>query len=197
LTVTVSAKVAALPGVKVLDNETVLNSPSWGTALPVDPGEHKIVVSAPGRIPLRLTRRLAEGALETVAIEDLPPGSSDDLPRGSSKSYVGPIVLGSVGLAGIVVGSVLGLQTFAKKDAIDKECAPLCPKSYADPLYDDARTTAHVSTATFVVGGLALAGAAVWLISANKASEKQNAAWIWVIPTRTPTSSGLVVGGAF
>ncbi len=39
---------ARVPGLRVTRDEDPVNEPLWGTAVPVDPGEHVVVASAPG-----------------------------------------------------------------------------------------------------------------------------------------------------
>lgn len=51
LTIDVSPEAAATPGVEVKRDGFVLGRGAWGTAVPIDGGEHQIEVTAPGKVP--------------------------------------------------------------------------------------------------------------------------------------------------
>jgi len=94
-----------------------------------------------------------------------------------------------VGVIGVGIGSFFGLRAISK----NKDAESLCRNGYVceDPqgpvLADDARAAARISTITFVVGGAALAGAAVLYFT----SPKQPAVTAAVGPT------GISVRGSF
>src|SRR5262249_15429731 len=48
LTIRVDSEVSNLQGIEVTQDGVMLERPAWGTALPVDPGEHHIEARAPG-----------------------------------------------------------------------------------------------------------------------------------------------------
>jgi hypothetical protein len=161
LTLQVPASVANVSGVEVRDGDHVVKRLLWGQPLPVDPGKHTIAVSAPGRRTWKTIVVLQEGAAETVVIGELASTSS--------ARNVGAISLGSVGVAGIVVGSVFGMQARSKwrDDVVLKSCdggvITQCDLDDANARLEKsgARTDATISTVTFVVGGVALASAAL------------------------------------
>lgn len=190
MTVEVPASVARVPGVEVWDGDTIVKQPLWGQPLPVDPGKHTIAVRAPGRRTWEKVIVLREGAAETVAIGELAS-------IGSSRR-VGVIALGSVGVASVVVGSVFGLQARSKwrNDVVMKSCEggviTQCDLQDAQARLEKsgAQTDATLSTVTFVLGGAALAGAAV-LALWPQAKEPEG-------PTKTARVQfvPMVVGGA-
>lgn len=161
MTLQVPASVANVVGVEVRDGDKVIKAPLWGQPLPVDSGKHTITVRAPGRRTWEKTVLLNEGATETVVIGEWASTGS-----GISK---GAIALGSVGIAGIVVGSVFGLEARSKwrNDVVLKACEggviTRCDLADAKARLEKsgAETDATISTVTFAVGGAALAGAAV------------------------------------
>ncbi|HRI70299.1 MAG TPA: hypothetical protein PK156_38975 [Polyangium sp.] len=161
MTLQVPPSVANVPGVEVRDGDNVVKQPLWGQPLPVDPGKHTIAVRAPGRRTWEKVVDLKEGAAETVVIGEL-------VAMGSSR-HTGAIVLGSVGVASIVVGSVFGIQARSKwqNEVVLKSCnggvVTQCDLEDAKVRLEKsgARTDATISTVTFLVGGAALAGAAV------------------------------------
>jgi hypothetical protein len=76
------------------------------------------------------------------------------------------LAAGGVGLAGIALGTVFGLQSKSLHD--DSQAPGVCTKSACDTLHgvdliDRARNAGNVSTVAFVVGGAGLvAGATLW-----------------------------------
>lgn len=161
LTLQVPASVANVSGVEVRDGDNVVKRPLWGQPLPVDPGKHTIAVSAPGRRTWTTIVVLKEGAAETVTIGELAS-------TGSARR-TGAIALGSAGVVSIVVGSVFGMQARSKwrDDVVMKSCdggvVTQCDLEDAKARLEKsgAQTDATISTVTFVVGGVALAGAAI------------------------------------
>jgi hypothetical protein len=62
---------AASAGVEVKRDGTVVSTPLWGTAVPLDPGPHKVTATAPGKEPWELGVQL-DRAGSTVSV-DVPP----------------------------------------------------------------------------------------------------------------------------
>jgi hypothetical protein len=60
-------------GLEVKRDGVLVGSAAWGTAIPVDPGTHKISASAPGKLPWETTVTSVEGKVAKVAIpRELP-----------------------------------------------------------------------------------------------------------------------------
>ena len=78
LTITFAAE--PLPGTKLVVHDQVI-SLSKIANLPVDPGEHVIVVSAPGHLPYQTTVRLAEAERRDVTIPALARSVTIDAAR--------------------------------------------------------------------------------------------------------------------
>jgi hypothetical protein len=69
LGVVVSAEVAILPGLHITLDGRPLGEPTWGSEVPVDPGDHMIQAEADRKKPLSLSVRLRPGAdRQTVTI---------------------------------------------------------------------------------------------------------------------------------
>jgi hypothetical protein len=77
-----------------------------GEALPVDPGRHVVIATAPGRKASRITVTLPERAESQVEIAAGPPVKSDD-----SGKMLGGLFLGAGGTAVGVGGTLLVLAT--------------------------------------------------------------------------------------
>jgi serine/threonine-protein kinase len=63
----------APPGLEVKRDGVVVGTAAWGTAIPVDPGTHRITASAPGKQPWETTITTGEGKTARVSVpRDLP-----------------------------------------------------------------------------------------------------------------------------
>ena len=100
------------------------------------------------------------------------PASTTEADSGWSGWRTAGVVVGAVGIAGLVVGTVFGLKASSKKSDSDGLCDAnnLCTADGLS-LRHDAGVAADVSTATFIVGGVLLAGGIVLLIDPFSGSE--------------------------
>jgi hypothetical protein len=154
------------------------------------PGKHVIEASAPLRHwSERITSDAAGTTQVTVQLERdtcvtaaSPPtaqhGTPAAVPRessspGSARRTLG-LALAGVGIAGLASGVVFGLLTLEKKSTIEELCGGNpgscnAPAGSVDPERESAKTTATISTASFIVGGLALVGGGVLYFTAPSA----------------------------
>jgi hypothetical protein len=131
---------------------------------PLDPGEHKVHVEAPGRKPAdqRVTLAVGESNHEvTVRLDPAAPA-----PSAGRSVPVAPIVLGAAGLAALGVFAGLGATGSAKKSDLDaKNCKPNCSSSDVDAV----RSLYLGADVALGIGIGALAAAGVVLIVQLKA----------------------------
>lgn len=192
------------------DGATVEES-QYDRPILVDPGEATIEATAPGKKPFRSVVTVkGTGTRVTVPIllDDIAPPPSDKPPP---KSSFGPQRIAAVGVAalgvgGVVVGSVFGLQA---KDGYDKAISDpsLCPTKKAcypagKRLVDGARGDALISTIAFAAGGVALAGGVVLFLTAPSGSpppseKKSGAVSVTVVPVAAEGYGGLAATGTF
>jgi hypothetical protein len=155
LSIELAPDVAKIPGIVVKRGGQRLEPSLYGTALPVDPGEYRIEVTAPGYEPWATPVKVeAGGATASVRVPALVPGSSESTtatpaPAGTSNetSTTGKespsepvakvssaglstqqtlgIVVAGVGVAGIGVGSYFGIRAINK----NSDAEPHCPNS--------------------------------------------------------------------
>ncbi len=171
---TVALALGSPVGTRVLRDGVELGAAALETALPVDPGAHTIVVEAPGRQKSSRQVSLSEAQSERVVVSAGPKASGApgaDRPKASNSKRTWGWVLTGVGAAGLSVGTVTGLMVLGEKRRVDDNCDPdkRCNQTGMDAV-DSGRTLGTVSGASFIVGGLALAGGVFLLVSG---SEKQ------------------------
>jgi hypothetical protein len=191
-----------------------LSAAVWGTAIPVDPGEHALEATAPGyrRWTTRVVATAAPGTLpvqvpgleaEAIApppppplvIAPPPPVPVAPPPDPSGRRVAGYVV-GGVGLAGVVVGSIFGVRTFSKKSEGDAHCKGTpCDRTGLE-LQDQAATSATISTVAFVVG-LAGVGAGIALVVTARPPKAAPAARVWLAPSVGASGASLAASGAW
>jgi hypothetical protein len=174
---------SAPSGLVVLRDGTELGSASFDLPLPADPGEHVIVVRAPGRadneihvtlargekqhVPLALGSPLREASLSPAPTVD---GTATSASRGRTTGYV---VLG-VGLVGIAASMVTGALALSEKGKVDDHCNAypnrVCDSDDAYRAASRGRTMAAVSTVAFAAGAVGV-GAGVYLIVSNRGTK--------------------------
>ena len=148
---------------------TVDGKPASVAPFAVDPGEHRVVASADGFVDQSEQVTVAEGAgvvavtlsLEAAAAGPVapPPAEAEggDFP-------IPPVVLLGAGAAFVVVGAVTGGLALGTASELRDACpSNPCPTENQS-LADDANLLATLSTIGLVVGGLAMAGGATWLV---------------------------------
>jgi len=179
--------------VEVRCDGVLLDGSVLGTPIPMDPGAHTVETSATGRQPFRKTFVVTQGdAPATVAI-DIGPGHGTSPPSnpstdegGSSRSTQRTLALvaGGVGLAGVVVGSILGVAAISNWNQARSECTNGTTGCSPDALGREqtVRTDALWSTIAFSVGGAGLVGGALL--------------W-WTAPSVDAHRIGLALGGRF
>lgn len=138
--------------------------------LPVDPGNHRVEVTAPGHAPWSTTFTIdREGSVREIHVPALapvgaapaapPPGATPgptpvaDAATGEDGGIPPLAIIGfSVGGAGLLVGSVTGLVAIGQTSDIEDRCtAGACPPSEQDDI-DAADTMANVSNVGFALG---------------------------------------------
>lgn len=187
LTVVVAPEVAAYAP-EVRRDGTVLRPMVWGTPIPVDPGEHVVEVTAPGRkkwgrkvtvggaeglkITLKVGKLDAEGEGEGEPSKpgDPAPPAPGSSPGGEWKKPTG-ITLLVLGAAGIGVGSYFGLQALSKRKDADAICPErACASQQSVDLVEESKTSATLSTVGFGVGLAFAVGGVVFLVTSPSQS---------------------------
>lgn len=186
LTVVISPQARGAQRLSVKRDGFALGEAQWGTAVPVDPGEHVISASAPGRVPWETRVELKEPGqritVEVPALAELPapppllpppektPPPPPPPPPSPSGQRIAGFTVGALGLAGIGVGSFFGVRALGLQDESNAngrcDAQNTCDAAGLK-LRRDAITAATLSTVGFIAGGVALVGGSALLISAS------------------------------
>ena len=133
--------------------------------MPVDPGEHRIEASRPGKQPWQTTVTVTAQPLTTAFIPALVDAAAPVPPPGEAAPVWGPqriagLAVGGAGVIGLAVGTVFGVKTLQSTSSANAYCSATQPYCHAQglALEHDAATYAKVSDATIAVGGAAVVG---------------------------------------
>jgi hypothetical protein len=121
------------------------------------------------------------------------PGSDPPEPSSMGGLRIAGLVAAGVGVVGLGIGTVTGLNASSKNNEAEKQCTgKQCPQSALD-LTSSAKSAATVSTVSFVVGGVLLAGGLSLFLFGPKGSSKR----AQLTPTVSPTFAGASLTGGF
>ncbi len=183
-----------LESLEVRRDGTVVGEAEWGAPIPVDAGSHTIDAAAPGRKPWSQTVAVSDGAATALSsvpqLPILPPPveakgpetataahaaepahSTGDGPNGGNAQRTAGTLVSGIGVVGIGVGTVFGLLSISKHATVTSQCsATTCKSQDGFDASNDAITFGNISTAAFIVGGVALAtGLTLWLTAPRSA----------------------------
>ncbi|HEY5949317.1 MAG TPA: tetratricopeptide repeat protein [Kofleriaceae bacterium] len=161
----------------------------------LDPGSHRIVVTAPGRVPYETTIEVEKSKAKAIAVPKL--GYPVTVKKGRRTAGV---ILSASGVAMIGTGIGLGLYARGKYNGQigeGKNCTdgspPLC-NAEGYRITNDARTFGTFGT--FIgLGGVAIAavGGYLWFFGPKTSTERNVA----LVPTLAPDSAGVTAVGRF
>jgi hypothetical protein len=204
LVIQVPEAVRAVAGLSITRDGTVVGPGSMGGSIPIDPGPHEVVASAPGHTEWRKKVEIANGGPPVVieipvlasssapVVPEPAPPPATDWPL---RKTLG-LVVGGVGLATAGVGAYFGATALSDFSEVKSHCPNLsaCSNASAKSSYDTARTDGTVST-VLIIGGAALfaGGVAMFLWPSSNESKQTATCLPWV----GPEGGGLTMLGSF
>jgi tetratricopeptide (TPR) repeat protein len=165
----------------------VLGAASLETALPVDPGEHTVMVEAPGTQSALFSSRVGVGehaslqvqvgTISTTTQQGLGP-SSNPSPTAAHPSHTAAYLAGGVGVAGLVTGVVAGLIVLNEKSTVDSECVgKVCSQAGVNAA-SSGKTFGVVTTVGLLTGALGLGTATYLFLSAPATENPRSSAYL-------------------
>ncbi len=203
------------PETKIIVDKIEYSASTLDVRLPLEPGTHEIVVIFPGQPERRRTVTLAEGGSSIVDLSPVDPKTQEDPQKSGGKKNAGksstkgakpkskmdPWVIGGfvgvgLGAAGIIAGGITGGMAISEKKNVDAHCNDVqrCDKE-GIAAADRFQTIGNISTATFVVGGIAGAVGATLLLVAYRSPASNTTAKLKT--TVTPGNMFLGIDGTF
>lgn len=221
LAIVVPPSLRAIAGLEVKRDDALVGTAVFDAPIPVDPGPHRVVVTAPGRkfwssdvnvaaqdtkASLRLPDSLEgepRGPTRVASANGTP--DAGDAGKGSSGSSgdalrLGGVIAGGVGVVGMGLSLGFGLSAKSKND--DSNAGDHCRGNLCDAAGLDARNAARdaatVSTVAFVVGLAGLgAGATLYFTAPKPSAPAQGAAVSAWAPWLSAGGGGASVRGQF
>ncbi len=188
---------ADLTAVRVAIDGKQLAEQMGGTALAVDPGEHRFVFEAEGTPALERTVVVREGEKnrhEAVVLGVLPraarAGKTSDAPAWGGQRTIG-VVIGGAGVVGLVLGSVFAVVA---KSTYGGAQGHGCPNACTNAGYSQGQSAyaeATAATVGLIAGGALLVGGAILYFTAPKGGR------LSVGPAVSATGAGLRVAGSW
>jgi hypothetical protein len=185
-----------------------------GTALSVDPGPHTFRFEVDGAAPIEkklVLREGEKGRQERVTFADLhvpvkhvaapaaePASASSKSSWGAQKTSA--VVVGGAGVAGVVLGAIMGSMSFSAWSSSKSECgtSACTDRSKALSDHDSAVTDATVSDIGFIAGGVLLAGGIVLFVTApSSSSSSSTGATLHLVPSVGRGGGGMSFEGRF
>jgi tetratricopeptide (TPR) repeat protein len=159
-------KVNAAPGAEIRRDGALIAASALTSALPVDPGEHVISASAPGK-KVWQTRVVVKDGADRVVL-DVPALEPDPAAAAAGARRIGGTVLLVAGAGGLVTSAVFtGLAKSKYNDSLANGCNANngCNQVGFD-LRNEARARGNVATAALIAGGVVAAGGLGLVLSA-------------------------------
>ncbi|MDB5214928.1 MAG: hypothetical protein JWO86_2855 [Myxococcaceae bacterium] len=188
-----------------VDGEPLPDS-RWYLPVFLDPGEHSVTISAPGKqrtaVKFRVVNSPTEQLVNVPALSDdaafepkpapVPVAPSD--PDGTRRTA--GVVLLAAGGAGLALGLTFGVLAIAKRDDIGSRCADVHCTVEGAQAYRDAQSNATISTVSTLIG-LGAGAVGGWLFFTSRAASPGTTprAKVGVVPRTDGAELG--VGGVF
>lgn len=221
LKITVSEPVEEM---RVLRGEQEVGPAAWGSAVPVDPGQHTIVVTAPGKREwsekIEVPAEPETVSVSVPALEDLPAAEVEAAvaPTETAPAMVGAetssagggqqlaaYVVGGAGVAALAAGTVFMVQSRSDNSEAKELCrggdeGNQCPseeeRRQHRTLVDDAKQKQLFAIIGFGVGGAAIVAAAVLYLTADDDGSSESAG-VSVAPLLAGDVWGASLSGRF
>lgn len=215
LTVTVAPGSRYMRGLSVERNGVAVGAAVWDTALPVDPGEHVIVASAPGKQRWTRTVLLAADAapmtvtvpaLEDEAPEKPSPAAPPEAIPVQAKGLSGRVPVwawgvGGAGLAAAGVAAGFAVDWRMAQDELVKQCGAtlVCRGAHATPGTQLNAQQDRDRIIFAAVGGVGVAAVVVAVvgIATRPKQAPEGAASVGWAPVLGPSVVGLSWQGVF
>jgi hypothetical protein len=172
------------PGLRLTLDDEPIDSVSWNSPLPIDPGKHVLHAAAPARLSAQVDVVVAdaggpsEQSVEVPRLFDAPSPRGDASARGRFRTI--GLALGGVGITSVAVGLAFGSRARSRNDAANQLCpGAICPdattKDTASNELSSAKSAATVANVLSGVGLAAIAGGVVLFILGSGGDAKDEA----------------------
>jgi hypothetical protein len=210
MTLVVPPEVAGLAEVAVKRDGEGVDRADWGRKMPVDPGAHTLVVSAPGKKPWQTTVRALEGGSLEVHVTALQPDAGSAAPAGPAPAAadapspgkgqrIAGIAVGAAGIVGVAVGAALGGVAKSKWDSALAGCQGGDKTRCSSTAIEGGSSAAGLatgSTVSFIAGGALVATGLIVLLTAPSRKDPPSTG-VRFVPVVGPSTAFGALEGRF
>lgn len=201
LTIALPAEIARIPGLAVTRDGEPVKAESFGTAAPVDPGDHSVEASAPGRQSWSTTITLqgdgATGSVTVSSLAELPTQGwpqSNDPDRSRASLRVAGIATSLTGLFALGIGGYLTWQAIRQNHDSESDCAGnACGPAGMQARLSAISSARGATIATVVGGALVVGGVALYIL----ARPREPGPTLALAPAVDARSAGVALTGVF
>lgn len=213
--------------IEIRRDGVVVGAAQYGVEAPVDPGEHEITASAPGKktwsrvvrtpadaITVAVVPRLEDAEVPAPPVAPAPavvatpapvsPASEPTAPAPDASAVgrgqrIAGVTVGALGIAGLGVGTAFAIVSKGKHDDAGSHCTGSLCDATGVSLRSDAIHAGNAATIALAVGGAALVGGGILFFTAPRQTpaEPGNAAAVAATPFVAPHLGGLALAGHF
>jgi hypothetical protein len=206
------------PSVVIKRNDEMIDAATFGSRLPIDPGDYVVTAEAAGHItfrtsalvkpdgadvkidipPLTLEPKEVSETLPPLKLTPAPPPLPQEPPKTSSTRRTVGFVTGGAGLAALGVGAAFGVMALSSYAKADDACPTHvdCPQQVA-VRHDRAVTQAWVANIGMGAGIASLAASSYLLFLAPSKAKTGSAEGAKAGVMLSPHLTGLVAYGRF
>ena len=168
------------PGAVVARDGVPIDAAALGIAIPVDPGVHRISVSAPARATSEVVVNLAEGERRSISVSAgqvvRASGAAAPPAPESGETPVGAWIVGGIGAASLLTGATFGVLAIVEKGRMEDECKNVsgtkqCSEAGVESAHS-GDTYATVANVLVPIGIVGVGVGAYWLWSSARSDER-------------------------
>jgi hypothetical protein len=170
---------------------------TFGSEWVLEPGSHRVEATGLDVEPISRTLVIEAGELKRISlsftrIAQTEPHAGADSPSRRGELRTLGFVVGGVGVAGVAVWTIFGLQAKADYDALERECPDGCTNAASRDRIDHGKSSQTVANVGLAVGalGLAASGALLYLAFSEEETPRASVAL-------SPGSASLSYEGRF
>jgi hypothetical protein len=210
-----------IPGLEIKRDGEVIAAASWGEAIPIDPGDHEISVTASGHKPWKSSVHIgavrSQETLEIPVLEAIGSAPVAAAPMSSAQPATpAPVVttqelssasfwtqrkigyvVGAAGLVGLGVGTWFGLRASSKEKDSNSHCMAE-NQNWCDEtglaLNRQAQDAEKVAVGAFVAGGV-LTAVGIVLVLTAPSTQAPAAPRVGLTPSVAPGFGGWMLSG--
>lgn len=175
-----------------------LEEGAWGTAIPIDAGDHKTIVRAPKHKTWEKLVTVEHGKVATVVIPKLER-VAEPLPPDAGNRWKKPVGFSALGLSAVLVGigGYFGARALSIGGEVNATCDQLVCNAATWEKIDEGRNAALASNLLIGLGIATVGVGTFFLVTAPRSSKETPPASAYVRFSIGPERQFLGIGGTF